>query len=79
LDLQAESIRVKLTAPPVEGKANLALVRFIARSCRIPNGDVEIISGKKSRRKVILVRGLELDVVMDRLSVNSRISNKQDS
>ncbi len=67
LDLDAETIRVKLTAPPVEGEANLALIRFIARTCRIAKGDVEIVSGKKSRHKVIRIRGLGLDAVMGRI------------
>lgn len=71
LDLDAETIRVKLTAPPVEGEANLALVKFIARTCRIPKGNVEIISGKKSRQKVIQIRGLGLSAVMDRLRRHS--------
>ena len=67
LDLDAETIRVKLTAPPVEGEANLALIRFIARACRVPKGDVVIVSGEKSRHKVIQIRGLGLDTVTDRL------------
>jgi uncharacterized protein (TIGR00251 family) len=67
LDLTSDAIRVKLTAPPVEGAANRSLVKFMAHACRVPREDVEIISGKKSRHKTILVRGLELKVVIDRL------------
>jgi uncharacterized protein (TIGR00251 family) len=68
LDLRSETIRVKLTAPPVEGEANRALIKCIARLCRVPKADVELISGEKSRQKTILIRGLEMDVVVDRLS-----------
>jgi uncharacterized protein (TIGR00251 family) len=68
LDLRSETIRVKLTAPPVEGEANRALIKFIARLCRVPKADVEIVSGEKSRQKTILIRGLELGAIVDRLS-----------
>jgi uncharacterized protein (TIGR00251 family) len=68
LELDSKMIRATLNAPPIEGKANQALVELLARSCRVPKGSVEILSGKKSRRKVILIRGLGLDVVLDRLS-----------
>jgi uncharacterized protein (TIGR00251 family) len=68
LDLRSETIRVKLTAPPVEGEANLALIKFIARLCRVPKANVEIVSGEKSRQKTIVIRGLGLSVVVDRLS-----------
>jgi uncharacterized protein (TIGR00251 family) len=71
LDLRSETIRVKLTAPPVEGEANRALIKFIARLCRLRKTDVELISGEKSRQKTILIRGLEVDVVIDRLSHGS--------
>jgi uncharacterized protein (TIGR00251 family) len=68
LDLGRETVRVKLTAPPVEGEANHALIKFIARACRVPKKDVEIVSGGRSREKTILIRGLELSVIIDRLS-----------
>jgi uncharacterized protein (TIGR00251 family) len=68
LDLRSETIRIKLTAPPVEGEANRALTKFISRLCRVPKADVELVAGEKSRCKTILIRGLELGVVVDRLT-----------
>ena len=64
---EAETIRVKLTAPPVDGEANLALIKFIARICHVPKSDVKIVSGKNARHKVILIRGLGSDAVIDQL------------
>ena len=68
LDLKSETIRVKLAAPPVEGEANRSLIKFIARLCRVPKTNVELVSGEKSHQKTILIRGLELGVIVDRLS-----------
>lgn len=51
-------LRVRLTAPPVEGAANETLIRFLARRLGIPRRDMEILQGRKSRRKRIKVCGL---------------------
>ncbi len=61
-------IKVKLTAPPVEGKANKALVQFIAKKLGKPKRDVEIVSGERSRLKSIRVHGISIEEVMERLS-----------
>lgn len=50
--------RVKLTAPPVEGKANAALVKLLARHLGIPKRDISILAGSSSRTKTIQVAGL---------------------
>ena len=60
-------IKVKLTAPPVEGKANKALVQFLAKELGVARRDVEIISGKRSRVKSIRIYGLSPEDVMGRL------------
>ena len=66
-DLESDPVRVKLTAPPVEGEANRALIQFVARSVRVPKSDVEIVSGEKSRHKTIRIRGRKLSEVIDSL------------
>jgi uncharacterized protein (TIGR00251 family) len=50
--------RVKVTAPPIEGKANKALVALLAGKLRIPKGAIQIIAGKSSRLKSIRIDGL---------------------
>jgi uncharacterized protein (TIGR00251 family) len=52
------TIKIRLTAPPVEGKANQALVRFLADVFRISPSNIEIISGVKGRNKVVLIEGI---------------------
>jgi uncharacterized protein len=49
---------VRVTAPPVEGKANDALCALIARQARVGRTRVEVVRGSSSREKVVCVKGL---------------------
>ena len=49
-------VKVYLTAPPVEGKANEALIEFLAGHFGIRKSQIEIIKGLKSRNKVIIIK-----------------------
>lgn len=50
-------LRLELHAPPSEGRANEACVRFLARALRLPQACVVILSGTKSRRKLVRITG----------------------
>ena len=52
-----EALKIALTAPPVEGKANEACIQFLAELLNVPRGSVTIISGHSSRNKVVRVAG----------------------
>ena len=54
--LQGDALKVRLTAPPVEGAANRLCVELLAKSLRVRRSDVEIIHGHRSRAKKVLVR-----------------------
>ncbi|MCR4399782.1 MAG: DUF167 domain-containing protein [Syntrophomonadaceae bacterium] len=56
-----EALKVRLTAPPVEGEANRALVALLARTAGVAARDVMVVAGAGSRRKVIEVRGVSAD------------------
>ncbi len=56
--VEGDAIKIRLSAPPVEGKANEALVRFLADTLDVPRGNVEIVTGHAARRKVIRIRGV---------------------
>lgn len=58
---------VKLTAPPVEGAANAALVMFVAESLGVRRSQVELVSGHRSREKTVGVSGLSDEEVRRRL------------
>jgi len=60
--------KVKLTSPPLEGKANKALIEFLAKKLGIPKAHVEIKSGKSSKLKSILIHGLTLEEITQSLN-----------
>ena len=62
-----DAIKVRLTAPPVEGKANEALIAFLAQELGVRKSRVEIVAGETSRNKVICVLGLSPAEVEERL------------
>ena len=51
-------MRVRVTAPPVDGAANEALVGLLAKTLRVGRGRVSIVRGRSSRNKVVRVEGL---------------------
>ena len=64
-----DALKVALTAPPVDGKANEACVEFFAEVLRVPRSAVMIASGQTSRNKVIRVVGISVALVRERLGV----------
>lgn len=60
-------LTVKLTAPPVEGKANRELVSFLAEVMGVPASDVEILSGETARSKSVSVLGVTPEQARERI------------
>ena len=54
----AAQLKVAVQAPPVEGRANEALIAFLAEAFGIPKRSIELLSGESSRSKVFLLRGV---------------------
>lgn len=63
-----DALKLALTAPPVEGKANQAVIDFFADLFEIPRSSVTITSGETSRNKVIRISGLSAQRVRERLA-----------
>jgi uncharacterized protein len=55
---QNAQLKIAVHAPPLEGRANVALVEFLAETFGLPKRSVEIVSGELSRSKVFLLRGV---------------------
>ena len=51
------ALEVSLTAAPVDGAANDALIKLLARALSVPRGCVQIVKGRRARRKTLLVQG----------------------
>ena len=62
-----DALKLALTAPPVDGRANEACIEFFAKLLEVPRSSVTIASGETSRNKVIRVAGLSADEVQRRL------------
>lgn len=62
-----EALKVSLTAPPVDGKANQACIHLFARVLKLPRSSITIAAGQTSRNKVIRVTGLTAEEVRKRL------------
>jgi len=58
---------VRLTAPPVEGAANEALVRFLGKTLGVAPSAVRVVSGASGRNKVVSVAGLDAATARERL------------
>jgi len=61
--------RMKLTDPPVEGRANKAVIELLAEKLGVPRREIEIVSGKTGRLKTIRIRGLTAAEIAQALKV----------
>ena len=61
--LHGEALKIRLAAPPVDGKANEALLRFVADRLHLPKSAVLLKSGQTSRHKILEVSGASAEAV----------------
>lgn len=59
----AEGVKVKITAQPIDGKANKALVEFLSKQFKVPKTSIEIIKGETSKDKTLLLKVFEEEKV----------------
>ena len=64
-----DALKLALTAPPVDGKANDACINFFAKLLNVPRSSVTIAAGRTSRSKVIRVMGLSAEEIKKRLGI----------
>jgi uncharacterized protein len=65
--MRGDAFLVRLAAPPVDGAANEALVAFLAGHLDLPRRNIRIISGGKSRDKVVGITGLDPESIQNAL------------
>ena len=61
MGLHGEALKLRLAAPPIEGRANEALLSFIAESFGVPLRQVELKQGSQSRHKVVAISGSKIE------------------
>ena len=67
-----DALKIRLQAPPVEGKANEALVRFLADILDLPARNISLLSGETGRNKRVLLKTLDEAAARARLEVTGR-------
>jgi uncharacterized protein (TIGR00251 family) len=73
-------LKIRLTAPPVDGAANEALVRFLADTLSVSRSQVEIVSGQTSRDKIVRISGVgkaDAERLLNIKEKRSNISHKE--
>ena len=67
-NIDSEHIQINLTGPAREGKANTELVKRLSKKLKISTSNIRIVSGHKSREKILLIEGLNIEEVEAKLS-----------
>jgi uncharacterized protein (TIGR00251 family) len=60
-------LKIRLKAPPVEGKANKELIRFMAKHLKLSKSSIGILRGETSRKKDLLIEGLDLETLLSKI------------
>ena len=61
--VMGDAIKLAITAPPVDGKANQAVIEYLADLFRLPKSSIVIVSGESGRNKLIAIRGRSAEQV----------------
>ena len=56
--VQDDALKIKITAPPVEGQANAECIRFLSDILKVRKNQVTIVSGHKSKKKTVAIEGI---------------------
>ena len=66
-----EMVKVKVTAQPIENKANKALIEFLSKNFKVPKSSIEIVKGETSKEKTILFKNISSDKMVEIKSILS--------
>jgi len=61
------TVKIRLTAPPVEGQANDALIRYLSGVLDVPSSRIEIVAGQTSRDKLLSITGADPGQIQARI------------
>ena len=64
------TIKIRLAAPPVDGKANQALVRFLGEVLDVPVTHIEIIAGQTGRNKLVSILDMDAETAQTKIMAN---------
>ena len=67
--MQAGVLRIRVTAPPVNGQANAAAIALLAQALDVPKSAIRLVKGASSREKTLTIQSLSQEEVNQRLSL----------
>jgi hypothetical protein len=62
-------VRIRLSAPPVEGRANESLLKFLAKALGVSRAQVSLVSGETGRNKIVRIAGITRTEALDALGL----------
>ena len=72
IGVHGNALKIRVSAPPIDGAANDELVRFLAERCAVSPGSISIHAGAKSRSKRVIIKGITAEAVLARLAIPKR-------
>ena len=69
------ALKIRLNAPPVDGKANSQLIRFLGERLKVPLSRIQIVRGRMGREKQVLVTGLRPEELRSRLGLRPALTD----
>jgi uncharacterized protein (TIGR00251 family) len=70
--MHADALKLSINTPPVDGRANKAVIAFVAAALDLPRSKCTLVAGQTSRSKTLLLTGISVDEAMRRLAASSR-------
>lgn len=61
------ALKIRLTTPPVDGKANQALIKFLSKALKISKAQIELAQGETSRHKMVKITGLSKEEIIRKI------------
>lgn len=64
----ANAVKIKLSAPPIEGKANAELIKYLSKSLGVSKSSITFVSGETSKDKLLEIPNFDMKAIIEKLS-----------
>lgn len=71
--IYGNAVKIALSAPPLDGKANKELLKFLAKYFKLSKSNIQLVSGESSRNKIIRINGLNKETIIKKLCLEAGI------
>ena len=70
LIVENEGLKVKVTAQPIENKANKALIEFFSKKLKVAKSNIQIVKGELNKEKTLLISGVDEETFKQKFEIN---------